>query len=426
MSIRFNSVLVFLALVLFASAYMFVYAEDADELRDKISQQQLELQKLDEEIASYERELTAVSREKQTLKSSVYQLDISRKRVNASVQKTEKQISLTKKEIQQMTQEIKEKEKHLYINKDALAEALRIMHERESDTFVEIFLRGDTVGDVWGDIETLRRFQSVVRARVDELGERKQELEESVSAAEAERKTLESYQKELVVQKRSLDINRTAKKNLLDVTANKESNYQALLARKRAAREEFEKELNAYESKLRYVLDPTALPAAGKGVLQWPLKRVRITQHFGNTDFAKSGAYNGKGHNGLDFGIPLGTPVHAVQSGTVTATGNTDAYPGCLSYGKWVLIKHANGLSSFYAHLSRRLVAPGDTVSVGDVIAHSGSTGYSTGPHLHLGVYASSGVRVVKIGDIRNTRNCKEARIPIAPWKAYLNPMSYL
>ncbi len=426
MSIRFNSVLVFLALILFACAYVFAYAENVEELKDKISEQQSELQKLDEEIAGYERELTAVSREKQTLKSSVYQLDISRKRVNASVQKTEKQISLTKKQIQQMTQEINEKEKQLYINKDALADALRIMHERESDTFVEIFLRGDTVGDVWGDIETLRRFQSVVQVRVDELGERKQELETSVDAAETERKTLENYQEELVVQKRSLDINRTAKKNLLDVTANKESNYQALLAHKRAAREEFEKELNAYESKLRYVLDPTALPAVGKGVLMWPLKRVRITQYFGNTDFAKSGAYNGKGHNGLDFGIPLGTPVHAAQSGTVTATGNTDAYPGCLSYGKWVLIKHPNGLSSFYAHLSRRLVAPGDSVSVGDVIAHSGSTGYSTGPHLHLGVYASSGVKVVKIGDIRNTRNCKEARIPIAPWKAYLNPMDYL
>ncbi len=400
--------------------------ENPDELKEKINQQQAELSQLDEEIAKYQRELTAVSREKNTLQSSVRRLDISRNSVKTRVVKTVRQIRSTEKEISDISTEILEKEAQININTEALASALRSVHERDSDTFIEIFLRGKTVSDVWSDVETLRRFQTVVHVRVGELAAYKSGLEEVVDKSKEERNRLGKYQEDLEVQKRSLDINRIAKNNLLKTTKNKESNYQALLAKKRTARKEFEQQLRAYESKLRYIEDPNALPTTGESVLRWPLKRVHITQYFGNTKFAKSGAYSGKGHNGVDFGIALGTPVYAAQSGTITATGNTDAYPGCLSYGKWVLIKHSNGISTFYGHLSKRLVSPGQAVQMGDVIAHSGSTGYSTGPHLHFGTYASSGVRVVKIGDIRNTRNCKQARIPIAPWKAYLNPMDYL
>lgn len=425
MANSFNS-LVFVLLSFFVLAGMSVYAEEVEEIREKIDERQLELQKIDEEIAGYERELTAVSREKSTLQGAVRQLDISRSSVRAKVTKTEKQVGITENEIEHITQEIEEKEIQIDINTDALAQALRRMHEQESDTFIEIFLRGNTVSDVWGDLETLRRFQSVVQVKVGELNTHKLDLESSVESAKSEHDRLSNYQEKLVIQKRSLDINRVAKNNLLRDTKNKESNYQALLARKRAAREEFEKQLSEYESQLRYVLDPEALPAAGKGVLRWPLDKIRITQYFGNTKFAQSGAYNGQGHNGVDFGIPLGTPVKAALSGTILATGNTDAYRGCLSYGKWVVIKHDNGLSTMYAHLSKILVSPGEKLVTGDVFAHSGSTGYSTGPHLHFGLYATSGIQIVKIGEIRNTRNCKEAKIPIAPWNAYLNPMSYL
>lgn len=426
MSIRFVIYNTFFLFILVVSMGAFVYAQEVDELRGKIDTQQQELQKLDEEITGYERELTSVSRKKQTLQSSVLQFDISRRKVNTTIKKTKKQINITKEEIEQTTQEIKTKEEQININAEALAAAIREMHEQDSNTFVEIFLRSSTFGDVWSDIETLRRFQSTVQVRVGELGEYKKTLEDAVKEAKSKQETLSNYQYKLGIQKNSLDINRNAKHKLLLQTKNKESNYQALLAKKRKTREEFEQQLAEYESKLRYVLDPSALPASGKGILRWPLDRIRITQHFGNTKFAKTGAYNGKGHNGVDFGIPLGTPVKAAASGVVFAIGNTDAYPGCLSYGKWILLKHNNGLSTLYAHTSKVVRSPGESVKVGDVIAYSGSSGYSTGPHLHLAAYASSGVKVVKIGDIRNSRNCKEARIPIAPWKAYLNPMDYL
>jgi len=128
----------------------------------------------------------------------------------------------------------------------------------------------------------------------------------------------------------------------------------------------------------------------------------------------------------MDFGISQGTPVRASLSGVVVETGNTDAIRGCYSYGKWVLVKHNNGLSTLYAHLSVISSNAGQSISSGDVIGFSGNTGYSTGPHLHYSVYLSDAVQVVRLGDIKKITNCAAARIPVAPLEAYLNPLDYL
>ena len=157
--------------------------------------------------------------------------------------------------------------------------------------------------------------------------------------------------------------------------------------------------------------------------MAWPLKNIIITQYFGDTAFAKSGAYNGKGHNGIDFGASPGTPILSSLSGTVAGTGNTDLVAGCYSYGKWVLINHDNGLSTLYAHLSLIKAEKGQRVSTGDIIGYSGNTGYTTGPHLHFGVYATQGVKIVQY---TNSVNCKNAVIPVADLRAYLNPIQYL
>ena len=177
---------------------------------------------------------------------------------------------------------------------------------------------------------------------------------------------------------------------------------------------------------MKYVLNPDNLPKIGSKVLHWPLDHIWITQYFGNTRFAKSGAYNGHGHNGVDFGTAIGTPVKAALSGVVVETGNTDAYKGCYSYGKWVLIKHGNGLASLYAHLSDIRVKAGQRVNTGQIIAYSGNTGYTTGPHLHFTVYAADAVKVVPLGKWRKTYYCAKARVPVAPLNAYMNPMDFL
>ncbi|MDZ4260051.1 MAG: M23 family metallopeptidase, partial [Candidatus Sungbacteria bacterium] len=148
-----------------------------------------------------------------------------------------------------------------------------------------------------------------------------------------------------------------------------------------------------------------------------------ITQFFGYTQFAASGAYAGKGHNGTDFRADVGTPVFAASNGVVADTGDTDA--GCrgASYGKWILVKHTNNLSTIYSHLSQINVSPGDPVSRGTRIALSGKSGYATGPHLHFGLFATQGV---SIQSIRSKVCGTLMTLPIAAVNAYLNPLDYL
>jgi murein DD-endopeptidase MepM/ murein hydrolase activator NlpD len=201
------------------------------------------------------------------------------------------------------------------------------------------------------------------------------------------------------------------------------------LAERRAAQEQITKELRDYESKLQFILDPNTIPTAGTRVFDWPLKNVIITQYFGGTEFAARNAsvYGGRPyHSGIDLGTPRGTPLYAPLAGTVRATGNTDAVPGCMSWGKWTLIDHANGLSTLYAHQDLISVTPGQRVATGEIIGYTGNTGYSTGPHLHFTVYAQDGVTVRRFNEIKTVTSCGPATSPVAATEAYLDPMLYL
>ena len=125
----------------------------------------------------------------------------------------------------------------------------------------------------------------------------------------------------------------------------------------------------------------------------------------------------------------MGTPVKAVLSGIIAGAGNTDEERGCYSYGRWILIKHDNGLSSIYGHLSASRVTVGQRVNTGDVIGLSGGapgmygSGYSTGQHLHLGLFATQGVQIKQF---IQSHGCKQEFLPIADASAYLDPLAYL
>ncbi len=415
---------VFTILVLLFSVNATV-AVDENELKEKINEHKSEIEKLDEEIKKYEQELSKVSKKKKTLSNLMRQIEISTKKINTSVVKTKTQIKQTSKTIEELEKEIANAKITLSIQKEALAKALQKLNTQDDYSLVELFLKNQKLSDIWSDIEAVRQFQATVNNKLKEVEQKRIELTDALAQKKKKKQELTSYQKRLIVQKRSLEISKQEKARILKQTQNKESEYQRILAEKRAARERFEKALREFESKLSYK-KTGELPKKGSKVFSWPLDYIHITQYFGNTPFARSGAYNGRGHNGLDLGTPLGSPVKAPADGVVEAVGNTDAYPGCLSYGKWVLIKHDNGLATMYAHLSQIATKPGTKVKRGDVFAYSGSSGYSTGPHLHFGVYDASAVKVVRIGSFKKSRRCSQAKIPIAPWKAYFNPLDFL
>lgn len=117
---------------------------------------------------------------------------------------------------------------------------------------------------------------------------------------------------------------------------------------------------------------------------------IILTGDFGWRDTVINGKKCQYLHNGIDIGINTGTPIYATADGTVqtVTTGCTAGNTKCGSgNGNYILLRHANGLYTEYKHLSKLNVSKGDRVSAGQLIASSGNTGFSGGPHLHYDIY---------------------------------------
>jgi murein DD-endopeptidase MepM/ murein hydrolase activator NlpD len=115
--------------------------------------------------------------------------------------------------------------------------------------------------------------------------------------------------------------------------------------------------------------------------LTWPMAQFQITQGFGPSDVALEpplGPYR-HFHYGVDISAPLGTSVVAAADGVVVAVGHTN-----VGYGNYVVIGHGGGIATLYGHLLDTTVKVGDVVMRGQEIGHEGSTGLSTGPHVHF------------------------------------------
>jgi murein DD-endopeptidase MepM/ murein hydrolase activator NlpD len=273
------------------------------------------------------------------------------------------------------------------------------------------------------EIDSQFSFNDAIQTRIDLLRAEKQRLETNKNTQEVRKKDLVKMQTELSDKKKAVEYTKSEQNKVLKETKNQEKTFQQILKDKMALKAAFEKEVFEYESKIKYTLNPSSIPKAGTTALSWPVDKVIITQRFGKTVAAKR-LYVSGSHNGVDFGVPIGTPVKAAGSGTVLGAGDTDLTCKGASFGRWVFIRHDNGLASIYAHLSVISATEGQTVRAGDVIGYSGSTGYSTGPHLHLSVYAADAVTVQN----RPSVSCggRVYRMPIAPIEAYLDPLVYL
>lgn len=415
------------AVFLLCALPAFSGAQSAEELQRQIAEHDAQISALNKEIAQYEAQLSTTQKQKNTLQNKISQLDLQRKKLQASVDVTKKQISNTQIQIQQLSGGIQKAQTSIELQRDALRESLRILDETEAQPLAISVLSAGNISDAWQDVDALASLQDAVRGDIVELSEQKQVLTDTKTQAEQKRQQLLKQQQTLLTQQGSLNATRAAQNDLLSQTKSQEATYQKILAQKKAQEASFEAALQNLQSQLQYVVDPSKITPAGKGVLHWPIDNVRVTQYFGNTAFAAAGAYNGKGHNGIDLGASIGTPLRAALSGTVAGTGNTDAVRGCYSFGKWVMIKHSNGLSTMYAHLSQINVSHGESVSTGQMIGYSGETGYATGPHLHFGVYVTSATKIIKLGEAtKSSSPCSSATMPVAPLTGYLNPLNYL
>ena len=396
------------------------------ELKNRIEDKNKEIEKIEAEIKEYEKQIANNSSKSKTLKVEIERLELTRKKLLSEITLTERKINESSVTITKLAEEINKKEKNIATLRDSMAEIMRVLDEEGSPSLLEITLKENRFSDFFNAFEEIESFDEKIQTKLAELRSLRKILDSEKETEETEKKNFENYKSQLSDQKKLTEFTKKTTNSLLKNTQNQETVYKKLLTEQLNKKNELEKEIADYESQIKVIIDPSTLPLTGQGILSWPLDKVVITQYFGNTAFATKNAqiYNGKGHNGIDLGISEGTIVKSAAKGVVVGTGDTDKACMGASYGKWVLVEHLNGLSTLYAHLSIIKTQAGAKLERGDSLGYSGSTGYSTGPHLHFTVYASKGVSIQSLKS--KVRGCGVYILPVASQSSYLNPLSYL
>ncbi|MEK7650509.1 MAG: peptidoglycan DD-metalloendopeptidase family protein [Patescibacteria group bacterium] len=400
----------------------FTYADKASELKTQIDSRQAEIAKLDAQIASFEKDLNATSKQAGTLQNALATLNLTIKKLDSQAKKTETEISASKLKIDELNLNIKKTSGNITEHEQAMRELLRELNHSNREGITEAVLGYERLSDFWAGEVRLENLEEAVQQSAQELRTLKTDLGVKVDTTEKEKKKLEGLKLELLDQKKIADAERVKQTVLLAQTKNQEANYKKLLATSRTQREAFAKELFEFESQLKLAIDTSALPTARKGILAWPVANPQITQAFGKTVDAKR-LYASGTHNGIDLRASVGTAILSAASGVVAGTGDTDLTCRGASYGKWVLVKHDNGLATLYAHLSLIKVAANQRLAESQLLGYSGQTGYATGPHLHFTVGAATGVAIQSF----KSKVCAGTyTMPIFDTRAYLDPILYL
>ncbi len=381
--------------VVFSFYGLHVYAAVPSDLKNVIEQKAKELEVVHQEIKKVNENLSGVQSEKKTLQrelgsitSSIQKLTLGIKESQIQIQKLDLEANALQYEISDIKTKIKEKE-------GALGAVLRDMQGGDREPPLFVLLRTKSLSESLANVESLSNINTSLYFAVDDLKQLQHQLDGSLDETENKKDQKETEKERLQSKKSIVAEEKQTKDTLLKQTKNKEALYQKQLSELEEKQEKIGKEIEDLERKLRASFDNSLL-SPQRGVLSSPIRGGVLTQGYGETEFAKR-AYRTKFHNGIDYGVSVGTPIYAVADGKVSVLGNNDRGGSRFDrfqYGKHVLISHDNNLTTLYAHLSQNnLVFVGQLVKRGDLIGYSGNTGYATGPHLHFTVYWTPSIK---------------------------------
>lgn len=403
---KYGLLIIVTAVLIFPAWNISAQVNEVD-LRRQISSKEAEIKKLEAEEALYKQELSKTQSQTKTLKNQISLIDAQIKQLTVSLKITKAKISKTESDIKLHSQEIKTKGKEIQNRKIAMGESVRTLARMENQGLVSMILRTDKFSDALTSNKYLVDLENGLFADLKILSEDKAELEDFVSEEKKLKKDLDEFKNELTVQNSLVQKQKAEKNKLLAETKNKETEYQKIISQTQIKQAEIQSEILGLENKLRGQVG--GVPPPRPGALAWPLLG-RITQGYGSTSITGfiTDAY--KFHNGIDTTIYYGVPIRAALDGVVAASGDDGKY----AYGSWLAVRHNNGLTTLYAHLSAKSVRVGENVIQGQIIGYEGSTGYVTGPHLHFTVYST------------NTFRVEQRWYGLLPLGGSVNPFDYL
>ena len=378
------------ACAVFAGLFSFSIIAEADEqevLQSQIDQKTKELEEIQARKREVERALEATSGSKKKLSDELAKINGTINQLNLSIRENRTMIEKLNLEISSLGHDITSTEDSIRLKKATMGKLFAEIQQNDGQSLLSILLKSENLSDGLAAAQSIESVSVELRNNLLELNALKGTLSEQLEREKGKKETREIEQENLKNRQYIVEDEKKGKQTLLTETKNQEKSYQAQLTALEKLQAEVDAEIERIASELRKRIDNSLLP--GRGVLENPLPGAKLTQAYGFTAFAKR-AYSSQRHNGIDFGAQVGTPIYAAEAGRVLAAIDQDGYCRKGAYGKYVLIKHGNGLTTLSAHMSRFSVSAGQTVRRGEIIGYVGSTGYATGPHLHFTVFASN------------------------------------
>ncbi len=350
-------------LMLSTIAVNFVSADQKSELQDKQQSLSGDKENIKNEIDGLESQKKTVMEEKKALDDQVTVLEGEISELDVQIADYEEQIGEATVELDTATRAFEE-QYEIYKTR------VRVMYESGATGYLDILFSADSVGDFFEKLDIVSQIAEYDSKLTDKL----QAEQEKIQAKKDE---LEALKQELVDSKASL----VNKKSDLDA---KMAQRDAMIKKINSSKSSLEKQLKEIEAEEARVRAQIARLSRGNtqytgGKMLWPTPSCRIITSYYGWRLHPVLKYE-KLHTGIDIGAGYNAKIIAAESGTViTAAYNT-------AYGNYVVIDHGGGVCTLYAHQSSMAVSVGQYVNVGDTIGYVGSTGYSTGPHLHFEV----------------------------------------
>ena len=376
--------LAFLLLLLVFCAFVpQVYgAEEKGEELERLENERQEtidaINSLKNSISDVQNDINSLQAEKSSIQSYINQLDKKITSLTGEITEFEEKIETKITDIEDTKKELEAAKIACDKQYESMKMRIQFIYENPSESLAEMLLNSKDLVEFINRADYVASMSQYDRNMMDKLIETKEEIILKEETLEAELEELEMMQAELEKQKKNVNASINTKKGELSAKSNELSNAADEKSDYQKQLEEQERLLNDIEDQIARAANPDAYQGSATGFI-WPCPGyTRISSYFGKRPQPVPGASTN--HKGVDLAAPYGSAILASAAGLVT----TSKYSS--SAGNYVVIAHGNGTSTVYMHASALLVSVGETVEQGQVIAKVGSTGYSSGNHLHFGV----------------------------------------
>jgi murein DD-endopeptidase MepM/ murein hydrolase activator NlpD len=343
---------------------------------------QSQLAQIQQSMTDVQQKSTATVRLIQSLNTQIDQ----QKKVIAD---TQRKVDDTNRQIRYTEADISRRQAQLEVRRQLLDQRVRAMDKHDSLNYFELVVTSQSFTQLVDRVATM---QDVVRSDqllIDQLKQDRAQVQQQQARLQGQRDQQAALLQQQQAQKAQLDLTLASQQSALAYFHQLEAQYQqqaqVLAAENQQLIAQVQQLQQQYDSEARGL-------GGGSGRFAWP-ERGPISQPFGCTDLVlepyDAACATRHFHQGLDIASPFGNAIGAGDAGVVASivTGCRQGIYYCGGYyGNQVVIVHGNGYSTLSAHLSAVLVSPGQAVRRGQTIGMEGSTGASTGPHLHFGV----------------------------------------